>query len=94
MKFKYKKSLFGALRPIIPVRISSGSVVADYEVLIDSGADISIAIHVGKISFDLKVGFVFNTGEFYGIVGQKGFFEAFKIAFDRKNQEIALTAHA
>ncbi len=129
MKFLYKKSLLGVSRPIIPVQLSLGDHRIDYEVLIDSGADVSlfdaqvadalginlkecdvadirglthhsqpcylhpVTIYVGAIPLFLQVGFIHDTGSSYGIVGQKGFFEAFKIAFDRKNQEIALTTH-
>lgn len=129
MLFKYKKSFFGDLNPIISVQLFYGRTSMDYEVFIDSGAEISvfnletaralgidlkmsqrrkirgvtghsqycfiheIHIQVGDVKFPLKVGFMEGLDESYGIVGQKGFFEAFKIAFDLKNERIALTAH-
>jgi hypothetical protein len=45
MKFKYKKfsgSGGTILRPVIPVKIKSASESFDYEVLVDSGADLCI----------------------------------------------------
>ena len=42
MKFKYKKCLDGQLRPVIAIKLKSGPAVVDYEVLVDSGADLCI----------------------------------------------------
>ena len=45
MKFNYKKfvtSNGAVLRPVIPVKLKSASESFDYEVLVDSGADICI----------------------------------------------------
>ena len=42
MKFKYKEFGTDILRPVIPVEIRHNNLVAPYEVLIDSGADICI----------------------------------------------------
>lgn len=130
MNFKYKKSLLGHLSPVIPVQLFHGRAAMDYEVFIDSGAEISvfntelahtlginlsraakrkitgvtghsrycflyeIQMQVGGWKFPLKVGFMDGMDKSYGIVGQRGFFEAFKIAFDLANESIALTAHA
>ena len=47
MKFRYKK--FGQfLRPVIPIRIKNKDRSVDYEVLVDSGADLCI--------FDAEIG--------------------------------------
>ncbi len=42
MKFKYKKYGSGIVRPVIPVEISYKGTSIEYEVLVDSGADICI----------------------------------------------------
>lgn len=57
MKFRYKK--FGPfLRPVIPVKVKSEGTSINYEVLVDSGADLCI--------FDAEV------GEALGIDIEKG----------------------
>jgi len=46
-------------------------------------------------SLETDVGFMPNLGGnivSYGIVGQKGFFDKFKVTFDYKNKEIELKA--
>ncbi len=48
MKFKYKKLGPGILRPVIPVGIEAGGKALQYEVLVDSGADLCI--------FDAQIG--------------------------------------
>ena len=42
MKFRYKEYGSGTPRPVIPIEIHHKNLEVPYEVLIDSGADISI----------------------------------------------------
>lgn len=42
MKFKYKKYGEDILRPVVPIEIHHNNLEVPYEVLIDSGADISV----------------------------------------------------
>ena len=42
MKFTYKKYGEDILRPVIPIEIHQNSLEVPYEVLVDSGADISV----------------------------------------------------
>ncbi|OGY21242.1 MAG: hypothetical protein A2126_00065 [Candidatus Woykebacteria bacterium GWB1_45_5] len=50
--------------------------------------DLIIGGHLFK---DVKVGFLKQIGEYgYGVVGQKGFFDLFKVTFDLKKEEIEL----
>lgn len=48
MKFKYKKYGLGILRPVIPIEIIYEGRSVQYEVLVDSGADLCI--------FDAQIG--------------------------------------
>ncbi len=128
MKFRYKNIAAGVNRPIIPIGLQYGkSDTINYEVLIDSGADINIFnaeigkllgidIYTGKrfevsgitgksepyFVHDIKVsvggkvinveaGFMVNPGlDWYGVVGQKGFFDKFVIKFDYSKKEIEI----
>ena len=58
MKFKYKKFNASFLRPVVPITISVGEKKVNYEVLIDSGADMCI--------FDAEI------GELLGLEIEKG----------------------
>lgn len=50
-----------------------------------------INITVDKIRYQAKVGFIKNmTQTGYGILGQVGFFDKFKVSFDYANKEIIL----
>ncbi len=52
-----------------------------------------ITIEVGGWPYEIEVGFLPNIGGRsapYGIVGQQGFFEFFKVIFDRKDEAIEL----
>lgn len=42
MQFKYKRTAFGILMPIIPIGIGLDNSYAQYEVLVDSGAAINV----------------------------------------------------
>ena len=52
-----------------------------------------IKIEIGGWDYDIEAGFMPNVSGHvmqYGIVGQKGFFEYFKVIFDRKSEEVEL----
>ena len=128
MKFSYKN--FGTnSRPVIPIKVTYKGKSIQYEVLIDSGADMClfhaelgeflgidiakgkkdivtgvggkssqyvyhpVTINVGGWDFNIKAGFLLDTGGRkapYGIVGQTGFFEYFKVLFDKSKGVIEL----
>jgi predicted aspartyl protease len=128
LKFSYKKLANGLIRPIIPIELRLGGHIARYEVLIDSGADISIlnAEIADMLGVDMKSGrpgmFVGVTGvpeqsyihkvtivvggnastievmfaekvgqDGYGVLGQRGFFENFKVKFDYRKEQLEIT---
>ncbi len=62
MKFKYKQFGSETLRPVIPIEITHQNIVAPYEVLIDSGADICI--------FNSQIGEVLGVDLLKGIKPQ------------------------
>ena len=68
MEFKYKKIAPGILRPIIQVNLMHSTKSIQYEVLVDSGADICI--------FDSVIGELLGlnivTGEEYFVAGVTG----------------------
>ena len=52
-----------------------------------------LEIEVGGWSYEIPVGFLPDIGTrsiLYGIVGQKGFFENFKVSFDLPKEEIEI----
>ncbi len=52
-----------------------------------------IVIEVGGWEYEIEAGFLPNVGiksVTYGIVGQRGFFEFFKVIFDQQSDEIEL----
>lgn len=53
MTFQYARYSSDILRPVIPIAVHHGSNVLDYEVLIDSGADLNV--------------FGYQVGEYLGI---------------------------
>lgn len=51
----------------------------------------SVTINVGGWNYKIKAGFMPNMGAFsHGVVGQKGFFDIFKVKFDLSKEEIEL----
>ena len=53
-----------------------------------------VAIRVGGWAYTVPVGFMPDMPSFgYGVVGQRGFFEFFKVTFDLLNAEIELRPH-
>ena len=138
MKFPYIKfllsvrsSYFGSsiLKPIIPIKITVGSLTVRYGALIDSGADFcifdvgigeylgidietgiktsfggiqerggavayihSVFLDIGGNSYKTTIGFSRDIAKYgYGILGQKGFFNLFKVKFDYRKAEIEIT---
>lgn len=52
-----------------------------------------VVIEVGGWEYEIEAGFLPNVGGRmvpYGIVGQTGFFEFFKVIFDKKSDEVEL----
>src|SRR6266516_7704998 len=68
MRFAYKRYSDAHARPVIPVRVAASDQWIDYEVLVDSGADISI--------FDAelaeRLGINLESGEHATIFGATG----------------------
>jgi hypothetical protein len=52
---------------------------------------IEIGVNNTFFSIPAVFSFEFSPDEFGGLVGQLGFFDAFKIQFDRANREVHLT---
>lgn len=73
MKFEYKKYGPGILRPVIPIEIIYQGRSVQYEVLVDSGADLCIFdAQIGEIlGVDLASG---DKKEVAGITGVKEFY--------------------
>lgn len=50
-----------------------------------------VKLTIGGKSIVIKAGFMFNPGsDWYGIVGQKGFFDQFTVKFDYSKKEIEI----
>jgi hypothetical protein len=127
VKFNYIRYSEKILRPIIPIAVHHDAAVADYTVLIDSGADLSvfayelgeylgidvpsgvagtfvgvagqpekfyihpIKLEVGSRAITVEAGFAKSMDQKpYGIVGQQGFFDQFRVAFDLQAEVIEL----
>ena len=68
MKFRYAR--YGhILRPVIPIKIISGAEIIDYQVLVDSGADLCLfSEEVGQaVNIDVRTGKKF---EVFGVGGK------------------------
>lgn len=69
MKFSYKKYGEDILRPVIPIEIHHNNLEVPYEILVDSGADISV--------FDASLAGIFGINLVKGIrkqiIGATGF---------------------
>ncbi len=84
MKFRYKKFGAGAsshLRPVIPIKIKSDTESIDYEVLVDSGADLCI--------FDAEIGELLGLNitkgkpnEVFGVGGKASIYYLHKIIIE------------
>jgi hypothetical protein len=128
VKFSYTRYSESVLRPVIPITLHHDAAVADYTVLIDSGADINvfayelaeylgidvqtgeartfvgvsgrpeefflhpIKLEVGNQVIPVEAGFARSMDQKpYGIVGQRGFFDQFRVMFDLTTEVIELT---
>jgi hypothetical protein len=100
MIFKYRA--YGDIsRPVISLILSNGGSYIQHEALVDSGSDrcyfdsqIGEVLGITGESYRVEVGFMPNLGGGivpYGFVGQKGFFEHFKVLFDQKNNIVELS---
>lgn len=49
-----------------------------------------IIIKVGGLKYKVDVGFMSMSGNAYGIVGQKGFFDKFVVKFDLQKEDLEL----
>jgi len=69
MKFRYKKYGNGILRPVIPIKLKIGNISVDYEVLVDSGADICLFhAEIGELlGINITKG---KTQEVFGVGGK------------------------
>ena len=53
-----------------------------------------VTIHIGGWPYEVEMGFMPEMPPFgYGVVGQRGFFEHFKITFNHRKAEIELKPH-
>ena len=50
----------------------------------------TIHIKLGSKHYKIDVGFIRISNTSYGVLGQKGFFDKFKVSFDLKKKEIEL----
>ncbi|MBI2100847.1 MAG: aspartyl protease family protein [Candidatus Vogelbacteria bacterium] len=80
MKFRYAR--YGRiLRPVIPIRITSGKEAVDYQVLVDSGADLCLfSEEVGQaISLDVRSG---KQYEVFGVGGKFSVYYLHKVKIE------------
>ena len=80
MKFRYKR--FGQfLRPVIPIKLKNGIHTVNYEVLVDSGADVCIFDSgIGEIlGLDVASGKPYKVG---GIAGQSSMYYVHSIEME------------
>jgi Aspartyl protease len=125
VKFPYLRYSATVVRPVIPVTIKLGRRSAQYDILIDSGADMNILdsevakdlgiklesgtlatvmgatgeaetvyVHqvtftVGSESFRTRAAFLARP-QSYGLAGQRGFFDHFKVTFNLAAEEVEL----
>lgn len=54
-----------------------------------------VSIRIGEVSVDVDVGFLPHMTDFgYGVLGQHGFFDLFKVKFDLQKEEIELEKYS
>jgi hypothetical protein len=129
VKFKYAR-YEDILRPVIPIALHHDAGVTDYEVLVDSGADVNvfayqlgeylgidvssgipstlvgvagqpedfylhpIKLEVGGWVITVEAGFAKSLDHKpYGIVGQRGFFDQFRVSFDLPAESLEVSPH-
>ena len=78
MKFRYARYGGGVLRPVIPIKLKNGNQEIDYQVLVDSGADICLFDEeIGRaIGIDVKSG---KPREVFGVGGKASIYYLHKI---------------
>lgn len=128
MTFRYTRFSNTVVRPIIRIGIQHGHRALDYDVLVDSGADMNVfeadlgqalgidlssgipieivgatgeptsafihpvTLTVGNYAFTAPVAFM-PAATPYGLAGQRGFFDHFKVTFDWLAEVIELAPH-
>jgi hypothetical protein len=81
MKYSYKKYGAGTLRPVIPIKLQNGKESIQYEVLVDSGADLCLfSAEVGEaIGIDIGKG---KLQEVFGVGGKASIFYLHKVTIN------------
>lgn len=128
MTFRYTRFSNTVVRPVVRVGIQHGHRALDYDVLIDSGADMNVfdadlaqalginltsgdpvdivgatgepgsafihpvTLTVGKHTLTAPLAFM-SAATPYGLAGQRGFFDQFRVTFDLPAEVIELTPH-
>ena len=90
MKFKYAR--FGkTLRPVIPIKVKKGSKKINYQVLVDSGADMSIFDEeLGEfIGLNVRSG---KAHEVFGVGGKASIYYLHKIKIEVGGWEYEIEA--
>lgn len=52
-----------------------------------------VVLRVGRYRIPTKAGFAKLPNHGYGVVGQRGFFDQFKVTFDLPDEELEITSH-
>lgn len=81
MKFSYKKYGPRTLRPVVPIKLKNKDKVINYEVLVDSGADLCIFDEeIGEaLGLDVKKGI---SREVFGVGGKASLYYLHKIEIE------------
>ena len=81
MKFHYKKCSDGAIRPVISIKLKTETNTIDYEVLVDSGADLCIFhAEIGELlGIDVTKG---KPQEVFGVGGKASIYYLHKIKLE------------
>ena len=91
MKFNYKRYGLNIVRPVIEIKLRSGSNVLRYEVLVDSGADFCIFnSEAGEaLGLEIKKG---KPREVFGVGGKASFYYLHKIKIEVGGWEYEIEA--
>jgi len=81
MKFKYKRYGANTLRPVVPIKVKNKDRALQYEVLVDSGADMCIFDEeVGKvIGIDIRKG---KQRQVFGVGGKSSNYFLHKVQME------------
>ena len=81
MKFSYKRYSRDTLRPVVPIKLINGTDSINYEVLVDSGADLCIFnSEIGEaIGIDIQRG---KAQEVFGVGGKASVFYLHPVTID------------